>query len=135
VVVGDAISSFNPFYGQGMSSAALQVQALQPLLSERGAQSRGLEGLVLAFFPKAAGIIDTPWTLTTTQDFGYLRTQGRRPANLEERAQYFADVDALTSEDPEVQRLVVEVLHLAKPLSVLKEEPLRSHAEAHRRRR
>src|SRR6266850_3151646 len=57
VVLGDAISSFNPFYGQGMSSAALQVKELQQLLAERGAESRGLEGLALSFFPKAAGII------------------------------------------------------------------------------
>ena len=35
VVVGDAMSSFNPVYGQGMSSAALQVQALQQVLHER----------------------------------------------------------------------------------------------------
>jgi 2-polyprenyl-6-methoxyphenol hydroxylase-like FAD-dependent oxidoreductase len=135
VVLGDAVSSFNPFYGQGMSSAALQVQALRQLLAERGAESRGLEGLALAFFPKAAGIIETPWTLTTIQDFGYPQTQGRRPADLEERAQYFADVDALTAEDLDVHRLVTEVLNLVKPLSVLREEPWRSRAEAHRLRR
>jgi hypothetical protein len=44
-------------------------------------------------------------------------------------------VDALTAEDLEVQRLVVEVLNLAKPLSALREEPLRSRVEAHKRRR
>jgi 2-polyprenyl-6-methoxyphenol hydroxylase-like FAD-dependent oxidoreductase len=135
VVLGDAISSFNPFYGQGMSSAALQVQALQQVLAERGAESRGLEGLALAFFPRAAGIIETPWTLTTIQDFGYPRTQGRRPADLEARAQCVAAVDALTAEDPEVQRLMVEVLNLAKPLSALEEEPLRSRTEARRMER
>jgi 2-polyprenyl-6-methoxyphenol hydroxylase-like FAD-dependent oxidoreductase len=133
VVVGDALSSFNPFYGQGMSSAALQVQALQQILAERGVELRGLEGLALAFFPKAAEIIETPWTLTTIQDFGYPRTQGQRPADLEERAQYFADVDALTAEDPEVHRLVTEVLNLVKPFSALREEPWRRRAEAHRR--
>ena len=34
VVLSDAISSVNPIYGQGMSSAALQVQALRQLLAE-----------------------------------------------------------------------------------------------------
>jgi 2-polyprenyl-6-methoxyphenol hydroxylase-like FAD-dependent oxidoreductase len=132
VVLGDAISSFNPFYGQGMSSAALQVQALQQILTEREAGSRGLDGLALAFFQRAAEIIDTPWTLAAGQDLTYPRTQGERPADLEESRQYFADVDTLTAEDVEVHRLVVEVLNLAKPLSALREEPLQRRVEARR---
>jgi 2-polyprenyl-6-methoxyphenol hydroxylase-like FAD-dependent oxidoreductase len=135
VVLGDAVSSFNPFYGQGMSAAALQVQALRQVLAERGAESRGLEGLARAFFPQAAGVIETPWTLTTMQDFGYPRTHGRRPPDLEASAQEFADVDALTADDPEAHRLVTEVLNLVKPFAALREEPWRSRAEAKRRRR
>jgi 2-polyprenyl-6-methoxyphenol hydroxylase-like FAD-dependent oxidoreductase len=135
VVVGDAICSFNPVYGQGMSSAALQVQALRQLLAERGSGPSGLDGLALAFFPKAAEIIETPWTLAAGRDFAYPQTRGERPADLEESAQYFAEVDALTAEDLEVQRLLVEVLNLAKPLAVLREEPLRSRVEAHKMRR
>jgi 2-polyprenyl-6-methoxyphenol hydroxylase-like FAD-dependent oxidoreductase len=134
MVLGDAISSFNPFYGQGMSSAALQVQALQQLLTEREGGPQGLDGLALSFFPKAAEIIDTPWTLAASQDFAYSATQGQRPTDLEESTQYFADVDALTADDVEVRQLVAEVLNLAKPLSALRQEPLRSRVEAHKRR-
>jgi 2-polyprenyl-6-methoxyphenol hydroxylase-like FAD-dependent oxidoreductase len=135
LTLGDAMSSFNPVYGQGMSSAALQVQALQPLLAERSATTRGLEGLAPAFFPKAAEIIETPWILAASRDFAYPETLGEPPSDLEESARYFADVDALSAEDPEVQRLVTEVLNLAKPLSALNQEPLRSRVEAHSTRR
>ncbi len=88
-----------------------------------------------AFFPKAAEIIDTPWTLAASQDLAYPRTQGERPPDLEEGAQYFANVDALTAEDVEVHRLMVEVLNLARPLSALREERLRSRVEAHKQTR
>ena len=44
-------------------------------------------------------------------------------------------MDALTAEDVEVHRLMVEVLNLARPLSALREERLRSRVEAHKQTR
>ena len=131
VVVGDAISSFNPVYGQGMSSAALQVQALQQVLHARATASQGLDGLAQAFFPKAAEIVVTPWTLAAHQDWAFPQTQGDRPADLEEDAQYFAALDALTADNVEVYRLLVDVFQLVKPLSALYEEPVRCRVMAH----
>jgi 2-polyprenyl-6-methoxyphenol hydroxylase-like FAD-dependent oxidoreductase len=130
LVLGDAICSFNPIYGQGMSSAALQVQALQQLLTERAAGAYGLEGLALAFFPKAAEVIATPWTFAANFDFAYPQTRGDRSSQTRESAQYFTALGTLVAEDAEVQRLVTEVIHLAKPLSALMEEPLRSRVVA-----
>ena len=130
LVLGDAISSFNPFYGQGMSSAALQVKALQLLLAERAVDRHGLDGLAQSFFPQAAEVIATPWTLAANQDLAYPQTQGERPADRADSAQYFAALDALTVKDIEVHRLVIEVFHLVKPLSALREEPLRSRVLA-----
>lgn len=133
LVLGDAICSVNPIYGQGMSAATLQAQALQHVLAERAAGSQGLEGLASAFFPKAADVVMTPWTLAASQDLAYPQTRGERPPNLQESACYFAALNALAAEDREVYRLVTEVFHLAKPLSVLRAEPLRSRVLAQQR--
>jgi 2-polyprenyl-6-methoxyphenol hydroxylase-like FAD-dependent oxidoreductase len=130
VVLGDAIASFNPFYGQGMSSAALQVKALQDLLGERAADGRGLAGLGLEFFLKAAEVVANPWTLAANLDLAFPKTEGERPPNFREALLYFMAVDALAADDVEVQRLLAEVGGLCKPLSVLNGEPLRSRALA-----
>jgi hypothetical protein len=137
LVVGDAISSFNPVYGQGMSSAALQVKALQQLLDERKAKfgAQALDGLASAFFPNAADVIATPWILAASFDFAYPQTKGERPPNMMEGIRYFAALDELVAEDIGVQRTVVEVLGLAKPLSALFEDPLRSRVLARQLRR
>ena len=131
LVIGDAISSFNPVYGQGMSSAALQVRVLQELLKDRAEDSRSLQGLALVFFAKAAEVIATPWALAAASDFAYPKTTGERPPNAaEEGARYFAALDALQAQDIAVQRLLSDVLNLVKPLSALYEEPLRSRVLA-----
>ncbi|MGH7932498.1 MAG: FAD-dependent oxidoreductase [Candidatus Binataceae bacterium] len=130
IVLGDAISSFNPVYGQGMSSAALQARSLGRLLSKRAAESRGLDGLVAEFFPQAAEVVSAPWTLSAGSDFAYPKTRGERPPDREAAVQYFTALDSIAGEDADVHRLLVEVFGLAKPLSALMEEPLRSRVLA-----
>jgi hypothetical protein len=134
LVLGDAISSFNPIYGQGMSSAALQVQALQNLLNERAQGTGRLDGSAPTFFAQAAEIVTTLWTLAANADFAYPQTTGERPPDLEEGARYFIALEALCAKDVQVQILVMEVINLAKPLSALSEEPLRSRVVARMRR-
>src|SRR5215472_6947711 len=71
LVLGDAITSFNPIYGQGISSAALQVQALRHLLNERAQGTGRLDGLAASFFAHTDEVVSAPWTLAANFDFAY----------------------------------------------------------------
>ncbi len=126
LIVGDAVCSFNPVYGQGMSSAALQVRELRAVLRGRATESDGLDDLAPAFFPRAAEAISAPWILAANFDFAYPQTRGERPSGMEAGAAYFAALDSLQAEDINVQRLITEVFQLCRPLSALREEPLLS---------
>ena len=130
LVIGDALCTFNPIYAQGMSAAARQARLLGDVLSEAMTAPRGLDGLPRAFFTRAAQLNSTPWNLAAGFDFAFSQTRGERPPDLPQRARYFAALDALQTDDPELQRLVAEVFHLMRPLSALQEEPLRSRVLA-----
>ncbi len=130
VVLGDAVASFNPVYGQGMSSAAQQVEALQFELNERVGGAQWWQGFAPAFFARVAEIIATPWRLAAHSDFAFPQTRGERPPGLNDNDRYIAAVEELSAGDEEVQKLVWEVFNLAKPLSALSEEPLRSRVLA-----
>jgi 2-polyprenyl-6-methoxyphenol hydroxylase-like FAD-dependent oxidoreductase len=130
LVLGDAISSFNPVYGQGMSSAALQAQVLGRVFEERTNSPQGLEGLAAAFFPKAAEVVNAPWTLAANFDFAYPQTTGTRSPMPPEILRYLLTLDALTAEDIEIHKILVEVIGLARPLASLWDEPLRGRVFA-----
>jgi 2-polyprenyl-6-methoxyphenol hydroxylase-like FAD-dependent oxidoreductase len=125
LVLGDAMSSFNPVYGQGMSSAAMQVRALQQVLNER-TSGQGLDGLAGSFFPKAAEVIAAPWILAGAADFIFPQTKGERPPGMEDGGRYFAALDSIVAEDMEVQKIVNDVFQLVRPLWELTSEPLRT---------
>jgi 2-polyprenyl-6-methoxyphenol hydroxylase-like FAD-dependent oxidoreductase len=63
VVLGDAICSFNPMYGQGMSVAALECVALADTLAGPADGNLGRR-----FFQRAAPVLDTPWMLAAGND-------------------------------------------------------------------
>jgi 2-polyprenyl-6-methoxyphenol hydroxylase-like FAD-dependent oxidoreductase len=131
IAIGDALCTFNPIHAQGMSAAARQASLLDEVISEHMSQERGLDGLAGAFYSRAAELNSTPWNLAAGFDFAFPQTRGNRPAGTEERARYFAILDRLQAEDTEIRRVITEVFHLVKPLSVLFQEPLKSRVRAH----
>jgi 2-polyprenyl-6-methoxyphenol hydroxylase-like FAD-dependent oxidoreductase len=77
VALGDAVCSFNPIYGQGMSACALQVDLLDRMLRQAGPTIP--VGFARRFFQQATKILGNPWFLATISDFFYPRTRGKRP--------------------------------------------------------
>lgn len=78
LVTGDALTCFNPAYGQGMTVAALEAEALDLELTKPSSSA----ALYKRFFKRAAKIIDVPWSLTTGEDLRYPEATGHRPFGL-----------------------------------------------------
>lgn len=112
LVLGDAICSFNPTYGQGMSSAAMQVAALDKLLSEQKDEHGQLAS---TFFKRAAKIIDIPWQLAVGEDFRFPETSGPKPAGTDLLNRYVAMVHRATLVDPVVCQAFAKVMNLMAP--------------------
>jgi hypothetical protein len=114
-VIGDAVASFNPIYGQGMSSAAMQVEILNTVLKE----SASLPGW-RDFFARTAKVIDMPWQLAVGEDFRYPETEGKRPIAIDLINQYVARVHRAVHHDPVVYAQFLQVMHLlAAPTSLM----------------
>jgi len=64
LAVGDAVASFNPVYGQGMSAAALHASCLS-LLLHSGAD---LDAPPREFFALQRVVVDAAWSISTGAD-------------------------------------------------------------------
>jgi hypothetical protein len=117
VVLGDAACAFNPVYGQGMTVAALGVQALDDVLARSGTGTASLpRGFALRFQRRLARILRDPWLMATSEDFRTPSTEGGKPSRLARFThRYFDRVLALAVADPDTNRLFSEVLNLLKP--------------------
>jgi 2-polyprenyl-6-methoxyphenol hydroxylase-like FAD-dependent oxidoreductase len=116
VTLGDAASSFDPIYGQGMSSAALQAGVLDHVAQVAGVLSPELPK---RFHRKAARVINAPWRIAVGGDFGHPATAGPKPAGTAQLNGYIRLVVRAAHISVPVARAVNRVLQLADPPTAL----------------
>jgi hypothetical protein len=106
LVIGDALSSFNPVYGQGMTVAAAEAAALRDLLATRSIDE---PRFAARFFRQAARIIDVPWGIAGSGDLRLQGVEGPRTPKVRIINAYVARVLAATAADPVVGRAFLRV--------------------------
>jgi hypothetical protein len=109
LVFGDAVCSFNPIYGQGMSAAALQAAALDQTLAA------GDNQLAKRFFSAAAKVIDGPWTMAVGGDLRYDAVEGARSGMVKFVNWYIGKLHIAAAGDPAVARAFHRVANLLDP--------------------
>ena len=109
LVIGDAMCSFNPIYGQGMTVAALESEALNSCLKE------GQENLAKRFFKAAAKLIDVPWQIAVGGDLRYPEVEGKRTAQDKFVNWYISRMHKAAYHDPKVCLAFHHVTNLIKP--------------------
>ena len=118
LVLGDGICSFNPIYGQGMSSAAQQAVALSRCLNTHGVDS---SGMAPAFYKAAAKVIANPWAIAAGGDFSFAETTGVKPPMVDLMNRYVRRAVIAAQRDPVVASALWDVQNLlAPPPSLMK---------------
>ncbi len=113
LVVGDAICSFNPLYGQGMSVAALEAMALRECLA--GGERR----LARRFFRAAGKVVDQAWDMAIGGDLALPEVSGHRSLVLRITNAYAERILRAAEHDPVVAATFGDVSDLVAPPQVL----------------
>ncbi|MET8661711.1 FAD-binding monooxygenase [Streptomyces griseus] len=134
VALGDAICSFNPLYGQGMTVAALEAIQLGRSLDHCGVASAAM---ARRYYRSAGKVIDTPWQMATGSDFAYPETDGPAPAGGTFINWYVKQSMLASQTSVEVHRVMLNMQHLlAPPTDILRPTTvIRSLLGARRSRR
>lgn len=109
LVFGDAICSFNPIYGQGMTVAAMESEALDECLAE------GLDRLAERFFTQASKIIDLSWSTAVGNDLNYPEVEGPRTPMVRFLNWYIGKLHLAAHHDAEVSIAFLKVINMMAP--------------------
>lgn len=113
LVLGDALCSFNPVYGQGMSVAALEALALRPHLRRDVRPLRVLRDL--------AAVVDPAWDMVVGADLSFPGVPGRRSLRTRLVGRYVARVHAGAARDPALGTAFLRVAGLVdRPEALLR---------------
>jgi 2-polyprenyl-6-methoxyphenol hydroxylase-like FAD-dependent oxidoreductase len=110
LVMGDAACYFNPVYGQGMTVAALEAQALDHALRTW----KGEKGFSHAFQRKLARVFASAWQLAISAD-APLPNQAKGRSVQRISHWYTERIISLLPHDPNVLLTFLQVIHMLRP--------------------
>lgn len=125
-VLGDAICSFNPIFGQGMSVAALQAVALGEALASVDGADR-LTAALGRYHRAATHYVDQAWALAVGADLQIPGVQGQRPRGAAAVAAYVGRAQRVAEHDPVVAQAMIRVTALLDPPQALMRPRVLSH--------
>ncbi|WET83226.1 FAD-dependent monooxygenase [Amycolatopsis sp. QT-25] len=112
LVIGDAVCSFNPVYGQGMTVAAMEALALSEHLAEGPARP-------LDFFRELVPIVDVPWEISASGDLAFPGVAGKRTLKTRIGNAYIARLHAAARFDGRFTKAFFRVAGLVDPPQAL----------------
>lgn len=115
LVLGDAVCSFNPIYGQGITVA------VQEALTLRSHLRRGVRPTPRHFFRDISRVVDVPWEMGAGGDLSFPDVPGRRTPKVRLVGAYLARLHAAAADDPGLAVAFLRVAGLvAHPGSLLR---------------
>ncbi|MDG4663413.1 FAD-dependent monooxygenase [Mycobacterium sp. 236(2023)] len=113
LVTGDAVASFNPIYGQGMTIAAIDAMVLRDCLL------RGPQGLQRRFHRAAARGIQVAWRTAVGSDLALPEVEGKRTMSTKLTNAYIDRVLRASQIDPFVTQQFQRVTGMLEPPTAL----------------
>lgn len=113
LVMGDAVCSFNPVYGQGMSASAMEAMSLQKHLRQ------GVAPNALKFFSDVSNILDTPWEISAGGDLAFPGVEGPRTFKVRLGTSYMDRLQYAATKDAKVTTGFMRVAGLLDPPTAL----------------
>ncbi|MFH6942763.1 NAD(P)/FAD-dependent oxidoreductase [Flavobacterium sp. FlaQc-50] len=105
VVLGDAVSNFNPMYAQGMASSICQAKVLDEVLTIIPANDKVFKPHI----KKVNDVIEDFWTAGSYEDFKYPETEGEKPVGLKMVNGYMKALQKAANKDTELFKEILEV--------------------------
>jgi 2-polyprenyl-6-methoxyphenol hydroxylase-like FAD-dependent oxidoreductase len=121
IVLGDAVCSFNPVYGQGMTVSAIEAETLHHALAT--AKQKGGLGSDFGqhWFRSIQPAIDVAWGSVQVEDYRFPELKDQRPYRIRPLQWYMERVHQATYRSPVVADQFYQVLNfLAPPTSLFR---------------
>lgn len=94
MVMGDAIASFNPIYGQGLSVAALEALCFHRALADTAP-----DRVATDFFRRIEPVIEDAWRIAVGADFRFTKTTGPKPLGTDLLNRYLSRLTRTAHDD------------------------------------